>query len=509
MPRPDSALPLASQPFVRIVSRGGQIGVDGQPFCRLTPDPGSRSSNGASVFVRWYWDGHALLAENDRLGFYPLFYALRPDGIALSPSLLRLLATGVPADLDEGALATFFRLGFFLGEDTPFRAVRLLPPGGSLRWTPRSFDVAGGCWIPRPQSLSREAAMDLYSETFRQAITEAAADGEAAVPLSGGRDSRHILLALSAIGAPPQVCYSVRHYPPKPDEDADIASRVSARVNVPHVVIPQSQRRLAAETRKNRLTHFCSLEHAWILALADRVAADGAGMTLYDGIGGDVLSAGLLLDERRLDLFARGRLEELAEMLLGDDGYVVYLLPRNALRRMGREPARARLVQELARHVDAANPWASFLFWNRTRRSVAVSPFGILHPACRVTTPFLHPVVYELLASLPATMMLDHQFHTETIARAFPDFADVPYERTDSRQAAGGASYRQFATDIIRYTLHTGGGILVRPGFGITRGLRTLVDPTYAAWVTSFGPLVVYALQLQSLQEDLAAAADA
>ena len=75
---------------------------------------------------------------------------------------------------------------------------------------------------------------------------------------------------------------------------------------------------LRAELRKNRLTSFCSDEHAQSLVLGDFVY-DRAD-TLYDGIAGDVLSGGLKLTPERLDLFAHRDFEVLARHLSSENG---------------------------------------------------------------------------------------------------------------------------------------------------------------------------------------------
>lgn len=65
-----------------------------------------------------------------------------------------------------------------------------------------------------------------------------------------------------------------------------------------------------------KTTSFCSMDASWILTLADALEADVD--LIYDGIGGDVLSAGLFLTAERLQLFRSGRLRDLADALLHD-----------------------------------------------------------------------------------------------------------------------------------------------------------------------------------------------
>lgn len=70
----------------------------------------------------------ALRVQNDRYGFYPLYYFIRPGEVCVSPSLVQLLSEGAPTAPDVAALAVFLRVGWFIGEDTPFQHIRAFPP---------------------------------------------------------------------------------------------------------------------------------------------------------------------------------------------------------------------------------------------------------------------------------------------------------------------------------------------------------------------------------------------
>jgi hypothetical protein len=66
-------------------------------------------------------------------------------------------------------MAVFLRLGYFIGEDTPFRSIRTLPPDATLEWKDGRLSVSGRYAFGKPQSLARDAA-DHYSLLFRESI---------------------------------------------------------------------------------------------------------------------------------------------------------------------------------------------------------------------------------------------------------------------------------------------------------------------------------------------------
>ena len=92
----------------------------------------------------------------------------------------------------------------------------------------------------KPQQLTRDAALDAFILVFRQAIRRRLqlAD-DFVVPLSGGRDSRHILFELREAGHPPQFCVTARYFAPGDlaAGEIEIASHVANVLNVRHVVV--------------------------------------------------------------------------------------------------------------------------------------------------------------------------------------------------------------------------------------------------------------------------------
>lgn len=509
-------------------TEGGEadIPADRDPWVRLSPEDGSWRLSGCpswsgghriprgpavpddGVFAAWRWEDGRLIVENDRYGLQPLFYFRTGDGgLCLSPSILTLLRLGAPRRLDDDGLAVFLRTGYFVGDDTPFAAIRTVPPGacleaetpagtgGSLRW--RSSPAA-----VRPQPISRAAAVEGYIELFRRSVARRCPQAaNAVVPLSGGRDSRHILLELVGQGGRPR-CVTVRHYPPRPNDDARIAAALAARLGLAHAVLDVPARRLAAERRKNELTHFCSDEHVQFLPLAD--CLNGRAAAVYDGIGGDVLSQSAYLQRDSLRLFEAGSWRALADVVLDAagnermEGALRFLLAREAAARFTRERALARVVQEVERHAGAANPIGSYYFWNRTRREIALSPYALLSGVPAVYSPFLDHDLYDFLASLPAPVLLDRRLHTEVIERAYPALADIPFEDRASQPAGARPFFRRVARELARDAGPIARSRVLRASSVLARLAAGAIDGADRVWLAT---AVVYLLQLEEIAD--------
>jgi asparagine synthase (glutamine-hydrolysing) len=432
----------------------------------------SDGRSGDGIFVTWDCDGGELLVRNDRYGFHPLYYYAAADEIAISPSIVSLVSLGAPTKLDDAALAVFLRLGFFIGDDTPFAEIRALPPNATLRWQAGALDVSGGPVLGKLGGLSRGAAIAAYVTLFRQAVRRRLPDGDdCAVPLSGGADSRHILLELCHAGVKPRSCVTYGPWGGDDSSDLSVARQVAEALGVDHVTLPQPGSSLRSELRKNIETSFCADEHAQYLVLADYLRGV---RTVYDGIGGDVLSAGLFLDTERDAMMQSGRTAELALALLGTHERSLWLLKAEQRARFGLERAVGRLAAELARHVDAPNPVGSFYFWNRTRREIALAPYALYRGVRTVFAPYVDHEVFDLLSSLPGGMLLDRSFHTEALRQAHPRYADIPFAIPDPMSRARRAHARRHCSELALY-LARGQSRIIAKRYALLRLLKGML----------------------------------
>lgn len=454
--------------YIHLVQKDRDIFLSGKPTYSVgykieRPEGGKPDG----IFATWEWTGKRLKVENCRYGLYPIYYFTKPGEICVSTSIPRLVQEGATTELDEPALAVFLRLGYFLGEDTPFKAIRTLPPDTTFEWQEDQLKIAGKLPEVKPQNLSRDEAIDAYIETFRQAIHRRLPKGEFAVPLSGGRDSRHILLELSAAGYRPKFCVTSHHFPPRNNDDVKIAGLLTKILGIEHIILPQNQSRVQSELRKNIMTSFGAIKHGWALPVVDYV--DNRVTEIYDGIAGGVLTPSFsLFNPELVNLYETGNLVEVAEPLLSLNPGLEHLLTSGSRHKFNKESAISRLVSELEKHQNQPNPAVSYLFWNLTRRTIATYSFSMFSEQLNVYAPYLDHEVYNLLTSLPASYSFGGTFHAETICRAFPEFKDIPFENQWQLEYTKDC-YREYARELINYAVYLGSSELISLSFLLPR----------------------------------------
>lgn len=495
-----------SQPNHRLVMEGppDALQLEGAARASIGYRFSSPSCTDDGVWLEWSVDRGEVTVVSSLLGFRPAFYFATGKRFGISTSILDLVNAGAPLDLDDRAISVFLRVGYFVGDDTPFLGIRAVPPNSELRWSdgkltltrrtpPQTFPALG---------MSRTAAVDAFGELFQATVNRLLerVSGKTALPLSGGRDSRHILFAMARAGRLPEHCVTVVAAEPSEDEEGIAASQLARRFQIEHTILSAPQDRVASEQIKNELTSFCADEHAWFLPMRDFLRAKDIRFA-FDGIAGDILSAGLYMTHENLDLMVKGEFVRFAEHLLGADDYLKKRLKPRGQARWNRGGAVQRIAEEAARHADAPNPVAQFYFWNRTRREIALAPWGILPEPPQVFAPYLDQSVYGLLSALPASYLLDKSFHTDTISRHYPAYAGVPYaskrQGVGARRIYGRLSYLRALLPVLRTVPHSASAI--SPWFVVSRLAAYSVRARGAPALEDTMATVIYLLQLEAV----------
>jgi asparagine synthase (glutamine-hydrolysing) len=488
-------------PFFHVRKRDDREVVAGQPSCALGNTAQAQPGRDADPFASWSWNGRRLTVRNDRYGFYPLFYYSHDGAFAVSPSVLKLLELGAPTELDLEALGVMLRLNFWVGEDTPFRAIRLVPPNATMFWENGKLTVDGRYLISAGKDISREAALDGYIDLFRAAMRRRPADGPAAVPLSGGRDSRHIFLELCDSGRLPACALTVRYETHVTTQDVDVAAALAARAGVSHVVLESQKASVEGEWEKNVLVHLCALEHGWIPQIAAYL--NGKVSVVYEGVAGDWLSTSLQNNTDRQKWIEEGRFDKLADSLLSSEGYLAKAMPAAQYAAASREAAKAKVEAELRKHAGAANPLGSFFFWNRARRITGLPPLCILNRTAKVWCPYLDADLFDFLATLPARLLFDpenyHRFHTDAIYRGYPAFADIPFSAKWAKYHKVSLQ-RKLWKDTALAGLMQPRSILLNKWFLFSRLAATALDSKRPTEFPALARLCLYLMQLEAYQ---------
>ena len=421
-------------PFILIDTSGPEPAISGQEagFAghRLWLADNARPRG---IYAQWSWDGECLTAQTDPLGYFSLFVYADKDRIGLSPSILQLIANGASAQPDETALAVFHRIGFFVNQDTPFRNIRTLGPGASLRWRPGKLEIEGGIPpAPPASSLTRDQAIEAFIELPRAAMRSflASWDGPIAMPLSGGRDSRHALLEMLHQGRRPETCLTFHHGGRAYNGEVKAARAITERAGVHHSILGKPRPRLRDTLRALLITQLCGDEHAQMMPLRDYL--DGRGCASIDGIGGDILTNP---DDMAADFMRMSKLGDytgIARRLGEGHTNVIARQYGNGGAGAQYSPARDdaaidRIAAAIRQHENAQDPYQAFWFWHRTRREISFVAAGIMGDADVVFCPYLDPEMVELGLSLPWNITQDQMLHDLAISRAYPDFTDIPY----------------------------------------------------------------------------------
>ncbi len=431
-----------SSNFFHVRGSAGNHRIDGNPHFlrdhRVDRSDGIRDG----IWSQWDWDGQRVTAKNCRFGIVALYYFQSEQEFCISDSISTLLERGAPRELDDFGMAVFIRRLNFVGNDTPFKAIRCLPPNAQLTWENGKLTLEQEPFHAKPQHLKHDAILDGIHELFAQSISRRLPRTDRfTVPLSGGKDSRRILFELARQKHLPEFCVTALHPPPRANEDAKVAAMITERLGIEHRLIPTEWATWDLERYKNGKIDFLTPEHTWVVPMSKYLGT--AVDTSYDGLNIDCN----LFGEKRAQLFADGKLTELAVDFLGDsEALLSRTLSADSYRLLSRDKAVHRMTEELKLHVDEACPTSNFLFWSRMRRAVAPVPFGLLNEIETVQVPYLDKEYFEFVMSIPEPILVGSHVYKDAIAKSYPELEDIPYADSSLSTAPNRKHNRSYLT---------------------------------------------------------------
>ncbi|SEA58089.1 hypothetical protein [Alkalimonas amylolytica] len=389
---------------------------------------GEASDDGA--FVRWSLQQGRFELSGDRLGLYPLYYCQMDSQLVISNSLA-LLAERFQLETDSEAVGLFLRLGFYLGSDTAFLGVKRAEGKLTVRLDDTGLTIESR--RPEFKRMLQPFTAARYQQLFARALAKLrGCQLPLYVPLTGGKDSRHILLTACALGLPVKESYTTRVLSPHSNDDVTIARELCQRLEVPHRVLNSEQRLHNAEQQKNIRTSFETYDHFWINQVGQYMTQKTPGLVL-DGFGGDVLSQSKVVTPQMHWCYQQGDWAALTALIAPMDPYFEAYFQARPEFLVPPQRLQARLQAELEKFAGEVIPVKSFYFWNRSRRAIAISSFRQLNGNSQAFFPYMQAELFDFLRALPEDLYFSQQFHASCIAQAFPEFADIPYASNKAR----------------------------------------------------------------------------
>jgi len=417
---------------------------DNHPYIALNVDPTNGAVNqtglakysagydlttdGYNFAHSWDWSQNKLRFQNDWLGIATLFYCVWDGGIVVSTSLYKVAEFCPDRTFDDDAIALWLRFGHFFGDDTPFKNIRCVPADVVIDWEPMTgIQVTASKRKTTAFTGSRKEAFETYGALFKDAVLRRAqaVNGDIILPLSGGRDSRHILLELDKNGILPNHILTMINEHPGGQEDVRVATLLAEEfkldMNVHEINWDQY---FSYVEKKNETCEYLGVGHTTSEAFKKKIPPITG--TIFDGFAGGVVSHRFGLDLEVNSLLAKGQLDDAARILLSRRA-IPSVLTSSLKSRYSHERSVAHLIHHLKPYIDEVNPMMAFFFHNHSRRMIGLSPFRVLGDL-NLATPFVDRSLVDFTFSVPRQTAGEGSFHEESIAMHYPDYAHIPYE---------------------------------------------------------------------------------
>ena len=324
------------------------------------------------------------------------------------------------AKVDPIGLATVLSLGYAVAGRTVLAGVNC-----------NEVDVSGF-------AATRVANAAQIEELVTEAVRNALGSQRPMVLLSGGRDSRLILLVMRKLAIRPSAVLTLAQRGAQ--SDAAVAARFAAAVGEPIERVAPLSFDGSRELDRHAMQSFQSLEHEWFMAISQMVRArghnlygglNGGGVT--DGIGAGVLSTGSLLHPEAMLLWKDRRIEDLFDWTAAHGSGVSagFLAAARAegVSLAEREAVLNEFASVMRSLESTPNPLGMYSLLHWTRRGIGASAYGQL-PHDRVRTPLFDEHLCRALAAMDGKEALAADWR-ETMLRRLDD-TGIPFSKAES-----------------------------------------------------------------------------
>ncbi len=422
--------------------------------------------NGCFAFAFYDIAKNECLLVRDRMGINPLVIYSDSDKIMFASEMKALIAMGIPREIDNEALKTYFQLNYIPTNQGIFKNTRKLQPGTFMKISKSGTEEYSYYKIPDYKATPINDDYKTAQKRLRELLTESVgrrliADVPLGCFLSGGIDSS-IITGIASQLTPHLNTFSVGFSDNKYFDETDCAEIIAKRFNTNHTAFKIS----SLDLLKNISHTLDYLDEPFadssalavdILSKLTRqkvtVALSGDGADeLFSGYNKHsahlrIMNAGIkekavasfepiwkLLPKsrnskitntfRQLYRFANGYNLSNAERYwrwasIGDDDYVSKLLKVNANETVFDERKNFYLSSDFADMNDVLNADMHLVLQGDMLAKV---DFMSMANSLEVRVPFLDHTVVDYVSCLPSSYKIDSKSRKKILRETFADF---------------------------------------------------------------------------------------
>lgn len=360
----------------------------------------------------------------DGVALIPVYWGQHDGQLIASTHLASLVSLGLPADIDETAVAEYLVMHHPLGARTLLGRATVVPPGGALTWQDGDIAHQGSrpaLSTPAGVEVADAELVESFGDLWQSALTDAFdGAGRVGVSLSGGLDSRAIAEGATTIDERPLTMT----YGGSGSDEMVVAAEVAEALGLPHLAMPVTGRAmLRHSTETLKLLDGChgpnEMYDAWFSEQLRDVVDTVLNGHCGDPLWGHNKAVGLTTRRAVLDNHWRryGPEARQAQRFLAAD-----------LRLDLTDVARASLERSLEPWEFEARPDTA-IFWNIANRQFrwGHSVVTVLRRlGLRVEVPFLDGRVLDVLGKLSPRQHMNGSLYLRAYRDLFPRTGGIP-----------------------------------------------------------------------------------
>lgn len=366
----------------------------------------------------------------DRLGYYPLYYALVDGRLVFGTSINFVKSKLRKPTVNYDAWEELLVLGEVIGDKSIVKEIERLPSGTRISidnqkirfvrfWSPELPDLVDDRTFIRQNNALLEEAIGLTANQDRPKV----------VLLSGGEDSRRIALAAKRIGLDVSFRTQQASHQGGNDIDTAIAREVGEALgqDVSVESLPSCKQYVADWQTRDSLLGFECTAHEWLLPMVRSISPKSI---IYDGIVGGVSINGHFLKAYPQSLEGYKDPGFLARLICGEPPHPWL----NELHSRTSGSLFERVESMLSGYPASPHRLNWFYILNHTRRKIALASQLFAQRGHWTCYPYMYyPLLLQSMSADPRQQR-DRFFQRECMVAISPEIAAIPTTRGEVPQ---------------------------------------------------------------------------